>query len=114
MYWDRNEGFPDETIGIGDIDNFENDDFEITINGLNVYAFAFEIGDNVFSSDESMEVAGLDAQTGNEVLWKEFYNNEMAPFVGLISPIPIGRISYDESSDGDDIYIKDFKFGISK
>ena len=114
IYWDRNEGFPEGTIGIGDIDNYENDDFEIVQNTLKVFAFAFEIGDNVFSSDEVMEVAAIDPNSGNEVMWKEFQHNEMAPFIGLISPIPIGRISFNESPDGDDIYIKDFKFGISK
>jgi hypothetical protein len=113
-YWDANEGFPEGTISIGDIDNYQNDDFDVIFKDLKVYAFTLYIGDNVFSSDEVMEVAGVDAFTGNEVLWKEFYYNEMSPFIGLISPIPLGRISFDESADGDDIYVKDFKFGTLK
>lgn len=103
-----------ETISIGDIDDFENDDFEIWVSGNNVYAIGFIMVDNSTHSSEFLEVHAIDgagecqiglithAQAGGG-----FTNG----FIGVVSPVPIRRIFFDEDSGGDDIGIKHFYFG---
>lgn len=115
-YWDRegDDGYPEGTISIGDLDDWEDDDFDIELIRSEVYAIAFEIGNNIFTSDELLKVH-FDEQikTFSSTELSEENEPELA-FIGIISPLPLIKISFDENPDGDDIYIKDFKFGILK
>jgi len=99
-------------ISIGDVDDYENDDFEISITGNSVYAFAIEIGDNVFSADEFVEIYGIDSESGEETFLKQFTGSELKPFLGILSPVPLNRVFYNESTDGDDIMVRNLRFGI--
>jgi hypothetical protein len=84
------------------------------VTGSSVYAFAIDIGDNVFSSDEYVEIYGQDANTGQETFLKQFKASELKPFMGILSPIPLTKVMYNESTDGDDIFVQNFRFGILK
>jgi hypothetical protein len=108
------DGYKWDWISIGDTDDFENDDFEVGVTGSSVYAFAIDIGDNVFSSDEYVEIYGQDANTGQETFLKQFKASELKPFMGILSPIPLTKVMYNESTDGDDIFVQNFRFGILK
>lgn len=113
VYWDT-EGFPRETISIGDIDNCEDDDFVIELNNEKpqFFAIAFYFGDSSFRAGETMTVT-CETESGQEFSWVYQYN-ELRPFFGVISPLPVIKVSFNEKSDDDDIYIKDFRFGIAK
>jgi len=111
VYWD-NEAFGQGTLSIGDIHNLEDDDFDITVTTKNLmYAVSVEIGHNAFTSDESIEVYRVD-ENDEEVFIKNFPASELGPFIGIISPIPFNILHFEESDDGDDIYIKNIRFGI--
>jgi hypothetical protein len=105
-YWD-NEGFYANTISIGDVDNWQNDDFSIEVSGTDVYAIAFIVGDNGSRGGEDLTVWA--ATPGGEEYLQQFPQG-YAGFVGLISPVPIRRIEYNEDSGGDDIYVSTFRF----
>lgn len=110
-YWD-DEGFPEGTISIGDINTLEDDDFDIVVTTNNIlYAIAVEIGHNVFTSDEFLEIYRLN-DIGEQVFIKNFPASELGSFIGIISPIPINILHFEESIDGDDIFIRNLRFGI--
>lgn len=95
-----------DCIGIGDADDYENDDFEISVTGETVYALAVVIGDNN-PNGEDMEVWAATVGGGQEFLQQlGGYDG----FVGLISVVPLRRILYNEDSAGDDIYVRDLRF----
>ena len=112
-------GGADRWISIGDVDGtsgeyrgvFENDDFDIRIisdetssTSNSVQAIAITVGDNTIESGESIVVRG----DGFEVRFDDGWNG----FVGFVAPFPIRNVHFDESSaGGDDIAIKDFRFG---
>jgi hypothetical protein len=111
-------GGADRWISIGDVDGiaqgvrgwFENDDFDIRIvrdenasAGANVYAMAITVGDNSPASGESITIRG----DGFEVRFEEPWNG----FIGFVAPFPITNVHFDEDSGGDDVGIRDFRFG---
>jgi hypothetical protein len=98
-----------ETISIGDVGNFEDDNFEIGVTSDNVYAIGITVAENTHESSEWFEVYAVDA-SGMEcqVLHTTDYING---FYGIVSPVPIKRIYFNESSLGDDIGISTIYFG---
>jgi hypothetical protein len=105
-------------ISIGDADGiggarrdvFENDDFDIrmirndsTASASDVYAIAITIGDNQDTSGESIIVRG----DGFEVRFEP----PVSGFIGFVAPFPILNVHFDEDAGGDDIAIRDFRFG---
>ena len=103
---------------IGDVDGipdvnrywYENDDFDIrivsddsTATGVSIYAIGITVGDNSASAEESITIRG----EGFDVVLTEYWNG----FVGLVAPFPILNVHFDEDSGGDDIAIRDFRFG---
>jgi len=69
-----------------------------------VYAIAITVGDNTMESGESIVVRG----DGFEVRFEDGWNG----FVGFVAPFPMRNVHFDESAaGGDDIAIKDFRFG---
>ena len=105
-------------ISIGDVDGvnnaprsvYENDDFDIriirndsTASAADVYAIALTIGDNGDLGGESIVVRG----DGFEVRFEP----PISGFVGFVAPFPILNVHFDEDAGGDDIAIRDFRFG---
>jgi len=105
-------------ISIGDADGidqgyrgvFENDDFDIriirndsTTSASDVYAIAITIIGNDDLGGESIVVRG----DGFEVRFEP----PIAGFVGFVAPFPILNVHFDEDAGGDDIAIRDFRFG---
>jgi PKD repeat protein len=109
-------GFPawQDALSIGDINDHPNDDFEISFGaGDAVYAFGFHFVDNQREGHEGLTVYG----PGDEVLGilpgnaAPLSDGNQAAFVGIVSPLPIVRVVFDEATDDDDIAIRDFRFG---
>ncbi len=98
-----------QTISIGDVGTFTNDDFEIGVTSDNVYAIGFWMLGND-PGDESFHVYAIDA-SGEECEVLSFSGYYLNNFFGVVSPVPIKRIKFNESSDGDDIAIHDIYFG---
>lgn len=111
-------GGADRYISIGDVDGipdvnrywYENDDFDIRVivddssaSGASVYAIGITVGDNSASAEESIVVRG----EGFDVVLDEYWNG----FVGLVAPFPIINVHFNEDGGGDDIAIRDFRFG---
>jgi hypothetical protein len=101
-------------ISIGDVDNYSNDDFEVEVNpppDVAVFAIAITVGDNVAESSEKLEV-----YDENDILRATIDSNlpeRPQAFVGIVSGIPLSRIFLDESSSGgDDIAVRDLRFGV--
>lgn len=123
VYADDEKGdpeFPLGTISIGDINNFENDNFEVIISGeeKEIYAIGFTIGNNEFAKTERVIVTCDVPNLGpieQEFFLKDYsYKDDALSFIGVVSPYPLVRIFFDENADSDDIYVKDFKFGIPR
>jgi hypothetical protein len=96
------------TISIGDIDDYENDDFEIAVTGNNVYAVGFIMKSNTDGAEEYLEVIGAQEECYLDKLDLPTIENG---FVGIVSPVPIKRIWFNEDDDDDDMGILDFYFG---
>jgi hypothetical protein len=103
-----------EALSIGDINDHQNDDFELSFgSGDAVYAFGFHFVDNQRVDPESLTVYG----PGDEVLGilpgnaAPLSDGNRSAFVGIVSPLPITRVVFDESPDADDMAIRDFRFG---
>lgn len=111
LVYNDQEGFSYGAISIGDIDNFQNDDFEIGVTGTNVYAFGFYVEDNEAEAQEFLEVYAAD---GLQDCYIDQINDPINNFVGLISPVPLKRIWFNEGSGGDDIAVKNFTFGVKQ
>lgn len=103
-----NEGFSTNSISIGDIDNWEDDDFEIGVTGAEVYAIAFYMEDNEYDVSEYLEVHALDG-AGECIIGS--ITEEIDGFFGVISPVPLKRIWFNENAGADDIALKDLYFG---
>jgi hypothetical protein len=103
-----NNNFTTNTISIGDIDDFENDDFEIVVTGDQVYAIGFIMRSNTDTPEEFLEVF---AQQDDCYLDQKDLPNGNNTFVGVISPVPIKRNWFNEDDDDDDMGIENFYFG---
>lgn len=107
-----NEGppiFRTGAISIGDINNCENDDFEFNIySGPPLNAFGFLLFDNGYVPGESISIYD---EGGNQIALFDIEGLSGTTFIGIVSTCPISRIMFDEDSGGDDIGIKDFRFG---
>lgn len=102
-------------LSVGDIDNFENDDWRVTLTGgPAAFAFGFSLGDNGDSSgsatdqftvyDELGVVMGSLTGTPSSV--------DSFAFLGFVSDQPFRSVSYDDDAGGDDIAIADFRFAV--
>ena len=109
LVWNDDEWSWDETISIGDINNFEDDDFEIGIREGNVYALAFNMVHNEDYGGEFLEVHAEDATGECQIASKT--DPMKSGFIGILSPVPIKRIYFNEDAGGDDIGIQHFYFG---
>ncbi len=110
MTWNDNEFSPrrHDSISIGDVDNWENDDFNIAVTGSSVYGVSFVIGDNAIIPEEYLEVWAADG-SGEQFL-HQFPHDEISSFIGIVSPVPIRRVHFNEDAGGDDIWIANLFF----
>jgi len=104
--FDDNEGSGpewDDALSVGDINNFEDDDWQITFDSGSVFNFAWLLQDNNGNTGESFSVY----DTSDSLLGT--FNGIPATagidFVGVTSTVAIGRVEFDEDTGGDDIAI---------
>lgn len=96
-----------DALSIGDIDNGENDDFEIRIpDATPLYAAGFTLVDNTAEAGESLTVIGQSGAVLGRLDGTAIANG----FVGVVSSEPIASLYFDEHPGGDDIAIQDFVF----
>lgn len=91
-----------EALSVGDINNFEDDDWQITFESSSVFHFAWLLQDNApSSSGESFSVfdKASDSLLGT---FTGIPKSDGIDFVGFTSTIPIGRVAFDEDPGGDD------------
>jgi hypothetical protein len=92
----------DDALSVGDINNFEDDDWQITFDSNSVFNFAWFLQDNDPSSTgESFSVFD---KASNSLLgtFTGIPKTNGIDFVGVTSTTPIGRVVFDEDSGGDD------------
>ena len=110
----ENEGgseWVDGTISIGDIDDFEDDNFSLGVIGDSpVYAIYVYIGNNTNVTGEKVVIYAAKPDNKEEEIGR-FLEPSM-PHLGIISVFPLRRIFFDEDAEGDDIYVRDFYFGV--
>jgi Thiol-activated cytolysin len=105
----------ERSISIGDVGDQENDDFDIAIpvwnNNAAVFAIGFTVGDNEYADEEYVEVTGV-----NNFIHRFGKTSPNCPglhgFVGIVATMPITLIHFNEGSGGDDIFVRDFCFGV--
>ena len=104
-----------QTISIGDIGNYEYDNFEIGVSGNNVYGLGFNMVHNSTNPNEYFKVYAHDGSTECEIAHFSHSDENVGGFsdgfIGIMAPVPVKRIFFHENDDGDDIGIKHFYFG---
>jgi len=120
LVYDDQEGHPafqpmdqQRSISIGDADDEENDNFEIGVPEWDrnhaVFAIGITVGDNAAEGEERIEVEGLG-------LSKTFAMSPDCPlthgFIGVVSTVPLTSLFFNEGNGGDDIFVRDFRFGV--
>lgn len=94
------------SLSIGDVDDGENDDFEIRIpDATPLYAAGFTLLDNIADVGESLTVIG---QSG--AVLGRLEAPIASGFVGVVSSEPIASLYFDEDAGGDDIAIEELVF----
>ena len=106
-------GTPSNIISIGDVNNCEDDDFEIVVSDFRDSSYVFAIGTYVgnnttFTAEEKVEVFN-----GDQKIAEFIPSNAPDFFMGVVSSVPITRLKFNEDAGGNDIYIKDFVFGVA-
>ena len=125
MTFDDDEGPAawNQAISIGDIDNFEDDDFEFKFRGFGsgylgppLRSFGFFLHDNAKNASESYTVHGTDGRILGVAPGSEIPDSSgMTNFVGVFTrehDPSIDRVEFDEADDGDDIAILNFRFPV--
>lgn len=105
------------SLSVGDVNDWENDDFEFQVPewrpGTALFGFGITVGDN---SNESGEFTEAFATGGLSVKWGRDRCVPSSPgtpgFLGVISTRPLTRVFFNERSTGDDIFIRDPVFGV--
>ena len=118
---DYHNAFPGDqarSLSPGDVDDYDNDDVEITIPvwrpGTAVFAIGMTVGDNTAESGEftAAEGTGGFAKQMDGCVPNSPGTNV---FLGIVSTVPLTRMFFNErdgSNDYDDMFIRDLKFGV--
>ncbi len=98
----------DAALSVGDVDNFEDDDWRLTLTaGASSTAFGFILRENNNNvSGESFSVYGASGLLGSVVPPASDTQN----FLGFTSVTPWTYVQFDEDVGPDDIAIADFRF----
>ncbi|MCP3935167.1 MAG: hypothetical protein GY708_07320, partial [Actinomycetia bacterium] len=114
LTFDDNEGPTsawDAAISIGDIDNSEDDDFEIRItSGPDLTAIGFYLLGSPSAAGGSLEV--FDENDTSLATLAGIPTSSDRQFVGVVSMEAIARVEFDEDSDDNDIALRDFRFAL--
>ncbi len=104
VFNDSSSGAWVNSLSIGNINQYENDDFEIDFEtGMEPFAFGFDLTDNTQDSGEILHVYAADDTTLLGSITGIFNSSgNVNTFIGVNSTVPIGRITFDEGSGGDD------------
>jgi hypothetical protein len=109
---DEFSGAPSNIISIGDVGNCEDDDFQIVVSDFRdssyVFAIGTYVGNNGWTAEEKVEVFN-----GDQKIAEFTPSNATNFFMGVVSSVPITRLRFDEDAGGNDIYIRDFVFGVA-
>jgi hypothetical protein len=116
------EGFRERAISIGDVNDHEDDDFEIAITesdpNYKVVAIGFEIIDNSAEDGEYSRILSIENSTDTILDTTSFAPVESSSggiFFGIVSSRPISKFIFNESSlANDDIAIRDFYFAVAR
>ena len=116
LTWNDNEGPENQRlISIGDVDNYEEDDFLVEILATQcsdqMVAFGLEIHDNEREAGETIAVYDLDGFQMAHLQGDDIPDGSFR-FVGIVSPLPFARFEFDEGIGKDDLFIRDFRFGL--
>ncbi len=100
-----------DALSVGDIDNYENDNFYINIlSNDQVFALSIELRENSFESGENFTIsAGTNFTQLADIDISSLPDNDVV-FLGVISETPFNRFWLDESSGGDDMAIVNPQF----
>lgn len=102
-------------IAPGDADNWEDDDFEVTVTrvdeGLCLSGIAVNVGHNGTGPEEYLEVYGPSG-----VLLEQFTGGLPSStgytFMGVASPLPLRGIFFNEDAGGDDMCFQNIWFSV--
>ncbi len=110
--FDDNEGDSDfnDALSIGDINNFENDDFRFDFTGT-IFGFGMDLRDIHDAVGETFSVFDAGGLIGNFTAIPEFEDGPV--FVGVVSDTAITHVIFDEDAGGDDIAIRSAFFATS-
>jgi len=101
------------TVSIGQTDSFDDDDFAMSFPTDSFFAVGFYLVDTTTASSEWFRVYGAGGQigalNGNDIPSSSPFPGSV--FVGAVATEPITSVRFDESSDTDDIAIRDLAFG---
>jgi hypothetical protein len=104
------------SISIGDVNDGENDDFEINIptwhNNAAVFAIGITMGDNNAESGEGAKVYGVNGFANEALANSRPACSQTFGFVGVVATVPIISFKFNESDTGDDIFVRDLCFGV--
>ena len=103
-------------LSIGDVDDCQYDAFEIVVddfrNNSYVFAIGVYLGYNQGAPDEKLEIFYGSSKIA-EYPYTSIPTGDVPAFLGVVSTIPITKYVFTEGYDSDDIYIKDFCFGVA-
>ena len=103
-------------ISIGDVDDGENDDFEIAIPTWHSNAAVFAIGiavcDNAAESGEGAQVYGVNGFANASLPNSRPACTGTHGFLGVVATVPIISLKFNESDTGDDMFVRDLCFGV--
>ena len=104
--------FPADTLSIGDIDDFEDDDFRLTFPTGAVFAAGLFLVNNTQAGSESFTAFGsgglLGTLAGTSI---PDSSGNGSTFVGVVASEPLVSVRFDEDAAADDIAIRDFHLG---
>ena len=107
--------YQERSLSIGEVDDQENDDFEIAVTSWNtnaaVFAIGITVGNNVPEYNEGATVDGVD---GFHVVLPNSVPScsGKAGFLGVVASVPLTRLFFNENGTGNDIFVRDFRFGV--
>ena len=104
--------FPAGTLSIGDINDFEDDDFRLTFPTGSVFAVGLFLVNNTQAGSESFSAFGSSGLLGTLAgLSIPDSSGNGSTFVGVVASEPLVSVRFDEDAAGDDIAIRDFRLG---
>ena len=114
--WRDNEGpGGPRDLSVGDADNWEDDDFEMTLLTTacddQIVGLGLTVHDNTVTGQEYLAVYDLDGLQMASFRGEDLPEGNNA-FMGIVSPLPFRLLHFEEDDGGDDLFVHDFTFGV--